>query len=182
MNYEKCGVGAISILTETWLFKGNLEHLSLINKNTNLPIIRKDFIFDPYQILESKVYNADAILLIMSILTDTKVKELISLANDYNLDCLVEIHNEEELKRAINIGYPLIGINNRNLNNLIVNINNTLDLINKIPSNFTVVAESGIKSRDEINKYNEVGIYNFLIGESILKSKNISEKIKEFII
>ena len=181
VNYEQSGVGAISILTETSFFKGNLEHLSVINKKTNLPIIRKDFIIDPYQILESKVYKADAILLIMSILTDNEIKKFISMADEYNLDCLVETHTEEELKRAINIGYPLIGINNRNLNNLTVDINNTLNLINNIPSNFTVVAESGIKSREEINKYNDVGVFNFLIGESILKSKNISEKIKEYL-
>ena len=143
--------------------------------------MRKDFIIDPYQILESKVYKADAVLLIMSILTDKQIKKFISIANNYNLDCLVETHTEEELKRAINIGYPLIGINNRNLNNLTVDINNTLNLINNIPSNFTIVAESGIKSREEIKRYNEVGVYNFLIGESILKSKNISKKIKEFL-
>ena len=181
LNYEQSGVGAISILTETSFFKGHLDHISMINKRTNLPIIRKDFIIDPYQILESKVYNADAILLIMTILNDDKIKKFINIANDYGLDCLIETHNAEELKRAINIGYPLIGINNRNLNDLTIDINNTFNLIKNIPDNFTVVAESGIKSRIEINKYNDVGIFNFLIGESILKSKNISKKIKEFI-
>ena len=181
LNYEQSGVGAISILTETSFFKGHLDHISMINKKTNLPIIRKDFIIDPYQILESKVYKADAILLIMTILNDDKIKKFINIANDYGLDCLIETHNAEELKRAINIGYPLIGINNRNLNDLTIDINNTFNLIKNIPDNFTIVAESGIKSRIEINKYNDVGIFNFLIGESILKSKNISKKIKEFI-
>ena len=181
LNYEQSGVGAISILTETSFFKGHLDHISMINKRTNLPIIRKDFIIDPYQILESKVYKADAILLIMTILNDDKIKKFINIANDYGLDCLIETHNAEELKRAINIGYPLIGINNRNLNDLTIDINNTFNLIKNIPDNFTIVAESGIKSRIEINKYNDVGIFNFLIGESILKSKNISDKIKEFI-
>ena len=181
LNYEQSGVGAISILTETSFFKGHLDHISMINKRTNLPIIRKDFIIDPYQILESKVYKADAILLIMTILNDDKIKKFINIANDYGLDCLIETHNAEELKRAINIGYPLIGINNRNLNNFTVDINNTLNLINDIPNNFTVVAESGIKSRDEIKQYNDVGVFNFLIGESILKSKNIAEKIKELL-
>ena len=179
VNYEQSGVGAISILTETSFFKGNIEHLSVINKITNLPIIRKDFIIDPYQILESKVYKADAILLIMAILNDNQIKKFISIAKDYNLDCLIETHSEEELKRAINIGYPLIGINNRNLNNFTVNINNALNLISNIPNNFTIIAESGIKTRDEINRYNDMGVFNFLIGESILKSNNISKKIKE---
>ena len=180
-DYEKSGVGAISILTETNFFYGNLDHLSLINKKTNLPLLRKDFIIDPYQILESKVYQADAILLIVSILSDNQIKDFINLAKQYRLDCLIETHTEEDLNRAINIGYPIIGINNRNLKNLSVNINNTLNLIKKIPKEFIVVAESGIKSKTDIDKYNDVGVFNFLIGESILKSSNINDKIREFL-
>ena len=180
-DYEKSGVGAISILTETNFFYGNLDHLSLINKKTNLPLLRKDFIIDPYQILESKVYQADAILLIVSILSDNQIKDFINVAKQYGLDCLIETHTEEDLNRAINIGYPIIGINNRNLKNLSVNINNTLNLIKKIPKEFIVVAESGIKSKTDIDKYNDVGIFNFLIGESILKSSNINDKIREFL-
>ena len=180
-NYEKSGVGAISILTETAFFHGQLDHLSLINKKTNLPILRKDFIIDPYQILESKVYQADSILLIVSILSDNQIKDFINVAKQYGLDCLIETHTEEDLNRAIKIGYPIIGINNRNLKNLSVNINNTLNLIKKIPKEFIVVAESGIKSKTDIDKYNDVGIFNFLIGESILKSTNINDKIKEFL-
>ena len=131
--------------------------------------------------MESKIYQADAILLIVSILDDNQIKNFINLANQYGLDCLIEIHTEDELNRAINIGYPIIGINNRNLKNLSVNINNTLNLINKIPKEFIVVAESGIKSRTDIDKYNDVGVFNFLIGESILKSSNINDKIREFL-
>ena len=180
-DYEKSGVGAISILTETNFFYGNLDHLSLINKKTNLPLLRKDFIIDPYQILESKVYQADAILLIVSILSDKQMKDFINLADQYGLDCLIETHTEEDINRAINFGYPVIGINNRNLKNLSVNINNTLNLIKKIPKEFIVVAESGIKSKTDIDKYNDVGVFNFLIGESILKSSNINDKIREFL-
>ena len=131
------------------------------------------------------VINATGVILHTNLGRSTLSKEainsMIDIANNYNLDCLVETHTYEELKRAINIGYPLIGINNRNLDDLTVDINNTLNLIKIIPDNFTVVAESGIKNRDDINKYNDVGVFNFLIGESILKSKNISDKIKEFI-
>jgi len=180
-DYEKSGVGAISILTETNFFYGNLDHLSLINKKTNLPLLRKDFIIDPYQILESKVYRADAILLIVSILSDNQIKDFINVAKQYGLDCLIETHTEEDLNRAIKIGYPIIGINNRNLKNLSVNINNTLNLIKKIPKEFIVVAESGIKSKTDIDKYNDVDIFNFLIGESILKSSNINVKIRELL-
>ncbi len=180
-NYEKSGVGAISILTESNFFSGNIDHLSLINKKVNLPILRKDFIIDSYQILESKIYNADCILLILSILSDTQIKQFINIAEEYNLDCLIEAHNEKELDRAINIGYPIIGINNRNLKNLKVDIDNTINLLSKVPQSFTIVAESGIKTKSDINRYNEVGIYNFLIGESILKAKNINNKIIELL-
>ena len=181
VNYEKSGAGAVSILTEKNFFKGSIDHLSLINKKTKLPIIRKDFIVDPYQILESKVYNADAILLIISILTDEQIKNFIKIANECGLDCLIESHTEEELKRAIRIGYPVIGINNRNLKNLDVDIYNTTRLIKQIPKEFIVVAESGIKEKKDINIYNESGVFNFLIGEALLKSNNISKKINEFL-
>ena len=119
--------------------------------------------------------------MIVSILSDKQMKDFINLAKQYGLDCLVETHTEEDLNRAINIGYPIIGINNRNLKNLSVNINNTLNLIKKIPKEFIVVAESGIKSKTDIYKYYDVGVFNFLIGESILKSTNINDKISEFL-
>ncbi|PPR44759.1 MAG: Indole-3-glycerol phosphate synthase [Alphaproteobacteria bacterium MarineAlpha5_Bin8] len=181
INYEKSGVGALSILTEKNFFSGSIDDLSLVSKKTNIPILRKDFIIDPYQILESKIYNADAILLIATILNDLEIKNFINLSKKYNLDCLIEVHNEEELKRILNIGYPVIGINNRNLKNLNVDSNYALNLISKIPKDFTIIAESGIKSKEDILKYNEVGVFNFLIGESILKSSNITKKVKELL-
>tara|TARA_Y100000590_G_scaffold69673_1_gene76029 strand:+ start:435 stop:1220 length:786 start_codon:yes stop_codon:yes gene_type:complete len=180
-DYEKGGVGAISILTEKNFFNGNIDHLSIINRNTKLPILRKDFIIDKYQILESKIYNADAILLIAAILEDDEIKEFIKIAYEYGLDCLIEIHTQDELERALKIGYPIIGINNRNLKNLKVDINRTFEIIKNVPKEFTLIAESGIKNREDINKFNNYGIYNFLIGESILKSKDISQKINELI-
>jgi len=179
--YEKAGVGAISVLTEKNYFEGQIDHLSLIKKRTNLPILRKDFIIDEYQILESKVYNADAILLIVSILTDNELKKYIKIAEEINLDCVIEIHNEKEIYRAVDIGYPIIGINNRNLNNLSININNTSNLVKKIEKNFTVIGESGIKNNNDIKKYNELEIYNFLIGETLLKAENKENKIKELL-
>ena len=180
-NYEKAGAGAISILTEKNFFKGSIDHLSLINTKTNIPILRKDFIIDPYQIYESKVYKADSILLIMTILEDNEIKEYIKIANDIGLDCIIEAHSRDEINRAIKIDYPIIGINNRNLDNLSVNINNTLDMINQIPKNFTVIGESGIKSNENIKKYNDHGVYNFLIGETILRSSNYDLIIKKLL-
>ena len=181
VKYEKAGAGAISILTEKNFFKGNIDHLSLINSKTNIPILRKDFIIDPYQIYESKVYKADSILLIMSILEDNEIKEYIKIANDIGLDCIIEAHTLDEINRALKIDYPIIGINNRNLDNLSVNINNTLDMINQIPKNFTVIGESGIKSNENIKKYNDHGVYNFLIGETILRSSNYDLMIKKLL-
>ena len=181
VKYEKAGAGAISILTEKNFFKGSIDHLSLINSKTNIPILRKDFIIDPYQIYESKVYKADSILLIMSILEDNEIKEYIKIANDIGLDCIIETHTLDEINRALKIDYPIIGINNRNLDNLSVNINNTLDMINKIPKSFTVIGESGIKSNENIKKYNDYGVYNFLIGETILRSSNYDLMIKKLL-
>ena len=181
LNYEKAGAGAISILTEISFFDGHLDHMSMISKCTKLPILRKDFILDPYQILESKAYNADAILLIASILNDNQIKDFINISKEYGLDCLLEVHNEKELERVINIDHHLIGINNRNLKDLSVNISNTINLVTKIPKDFIIVAESGIKSNQDIKRYNEIGIFNFLIGETILKSINIDQKIKELL-
>jgi len=181
VQYEKSGAGAISILTETNFFKGHVEHISIINQKINIPILRKDFIVDPYQIYESKVYKADAILLIASILSDDTIKEFINISEEIGLDCIVETHTEDELERAIKINYPIIGINNRNLNNLSIDINNTLKLIKNLPSNFTVIGESGIKNHHDIILYNQSGVFNFLIGETLLSSKNISLKMKELL-
>ena len=181
VKYEKAGAGAISILTEKKFFKGSIDHLSLINSKTNIPILRKDFIIDPYQIYESKVYKADSILLIMSILEDNEIKEYIKIANDIGIDCIIETHTLDEINRALKIDYPIIGINNRNLDNLSLNINNTLDMINKIPKSFTVIGESGIKSNENIKKYNDYGVYNFLIGETILRSSNYDLMIKKLL-
>ena len=155
--------------------------MSIISKKIILPILRKDFIFDEYQIFESKVYGADAILLIATLLNDSEIKNFIKIANDIGLDCIIETHTEEELKRAIKINYPLIGVNNRNLDTLSVNINNTLELIKNISSDFTIIGESGIKEYEDIKKYNKCGIYNFLIGEALLKSKDKHKKFMELL-
>jgi len=179
IKYEQSGVGAISILTEKIFFKGSLDHLSLVHKNSKLPILRKDFIIDSYQILQSKIYKADAILLIVSILSDSQIKDFIDIADNFNLDCIIEIHTNKEFERAIKIGYPIIGINNRNLKTLETNENNIINLVSNFHKDFTFIAESGINNHEQIKKYNDSGIFNFLIGESLLKSNNITNKVKE---
>jgi len=179
--YEKAGVEAISILTEGKYFKGEIDHLSIIKKNSNIPILRKDFIIDEYQIYESKVYQADVILLIVSVLNDDQIKKFLKIANELNLDCIIETHDDSEIKRAVKLNYPIIGINNRNLKNLKTDINNSIKLFSSISRDYTVIAESGIKSSTDINIYNELGIFNFLIGESILRSLDYTTFIKNLL-
>ena len=180
--YEKSGIGALSILTESKFFLGNIDHISLVKKKTNLPILRKDFIIDKYQILESKIYQADCILLILSILSDDQAIDFISFANELKLDCIIEVHDAEELKRAIKLDYPVIGINNRNLKSLDVNLDNSINLNKNLTKDFVLIAESGIKSPNDIKKFNLTGIYNFLIGESLLKSNDKEKKIEELLL
>ena len=180
-QYEKSGAGAISILTESNFFQGKIDHISLVENTINIPILRKDFIIDRYQIYESKVFKADAILLIATILTDSQINEYINIANEIGLDCIIETHSSDELNRAIKIGYPIIGINNRNLDNLSIDINNTVNLLKDIVNDFSIVGESGIKNHSDIKLYNRAGVYNFLIGETILKTNNIDKKFKELL-
>ena len=179
--YEKAGANAISILTESKYFMGEIDHLSLCKQNTQIPILRKDFIIDEYQIYESKIYQADVILLIVSILSDNQLRNFLEIANDLDLDCIIETHDEKEIKRALKLNYPIIGINNRNLKNLTTNIRNSVNLFTSISKDYTVIVESGIKSSSDINMYNELGIFNFLIGESILRSDNYANAIKKLI-
>ena len=180
-KYEKAGINALSILTEKKYFEGDIEHISMVHKKVKLPILRKDFIIDPYQVIQSKYYKADAILIIMSIVSFEQAKEILDVAKKYKIDCLLEVHNINEIEKALSLRNPTIGINNRNLNNLTVDLNNVKNLYKEIPDNYTVIAESGIKTKNDIDNYNKLGIYNFLIGESLLKSKNIIKKVQELI-
>ncbi|MDA1181716.1 MAG: indole-3-glycerol-phosphate synthase TrpC, partial [Proteobacteria bacterium] len=134
-----------------------------------------------YQIYESKVYQADVILLIVSVLSDDELKKFLKIANELNLDCIIETHDENEIKRALKLDYPILGINNRNLKNLKTDLNNSVSLFTSISKDYTVIAESGIKTAEDISMYNDLGIFNFLIGESILRSKDYATFIKKLI-
>ena len=179
--YERAGVKALSVLTEKNYFKGEIDHLSYVKQNTNIPILRKDFIIDEYQIYESKVYQADVILLIVSVLSDDELKKFLKISNELNLDCIIETHDENEIKRALKLDYPILGINNRNLKNLKTDLNNSVSLFTSISKDYTVIAESGIKTAEDISMYNDLGIFNFLIGESILRSKDYATFIKKLL-
>jgi indole-3-glycerol phosphate synthase len=179
LEYEKAGASAISVLTEEKFFLGNLEYLKQVKKICSLPVLRKDFIFDIYQIYESRYYGADAFLLIAALLSRKKIEEFVSLGNDLGMDALVEVHNEKELDRVLDTGVKIIGINNRNLKDLTVDLNVTLRLRKKIPKDKIVISESGIKTKKDVELLKNVGINAVLIGETLMRSKNIKDTVKK---
>jgi indole-3-glycerol phosphate synthase len=181
-TYVENGAAAISVLTEERYFKGSGKDLEAVkNALPNVPVLRKDFILEPYQILEARAWGADAVLLIVAILDDSVLKELITLSHKLGMSCLVEVHNENELKRALKHNAQLIGINNRNLQTLEVDINVTRELRPLIPPGRTVVSESGIKGRDDIEKLRAWGVDAVLIGEALVTASDIPSKIKELL-
>lgn len=169
MEYESFGASALSILTEEDFFMGSVEYLKEVKKITSLPILRKDFMIDEYQIYESKLIGADCILLIASILTDQEIEDFISTAKKLELDYLIEVHDENELKRVEHFEDALIGVNNRNLETFEVDLNNSVRLRNTFKQKNIFIAESGIKSRADMNYLKMNNIKVFLIGESLMR-------------
>lgn len=177
--YQNAGVSAVSVLTEEKYFEGKLAYLKQVRKIVSLPILRKDFIFEPYQLYESKFFGADAVLLIAEILKDGKLSELLALAKRLELDCLVEVGSLEELQYALGQGAEIIGINNRNLHTLEVNTKLAASLVKHIPQGKSVVAESGIKTHREYLTYKKLNVNALLIGAAFMKAEDIKGKIKE---
>jgi indole-3-glycerol phosphate synthase len=178
-TYEKYGAAAISVLTEEKYFLGKLDYLSEIREKVNIPLLRKDFIFDEYQICESAAYGADAILLITAILENEALEGFLELSKNLKLDCLVEVHNEEELIKALLAGAEIIGINNRDLNTFETDTNVTRRLRMLIPAENIVVSESGINSRDDMKKMKECKVNAVLVGEALVTANDIPAKMKE---
>jgi len=178
-TYAQGGAGAISVLTEANYFKGSLDHLAAIRQMVGLPLLRKDFIFDPYQIYESHAYGADALLLIVAILSQEQLTGLLSLSRSLGLKCLVEVHNKADVERALLSGAEIIGINNRDLDTFAVDINTTGQLRPLIPQQKIVVSESGIGSRKDIEKLMDWGVNAVLIGEALVTANDILSKMKE---
>ena len=177
--YQASGAAAISVLTDEKFFLGDLKYLRQIRKEVDLPLLRKDFIFDEYQIYESAAFSADAVLLITAILTQEKLAKLIRLCQNLGMDCLVEVHNVTEIEQALISNARIIGINNRDLDNFRVDINTTRRLLPLIPQGITIVSESGIKTRADILKMMEFGVNAVLVGESLVTADDIPAKIKE---
>lgn len=180
-SYKSAGASCISVLTDTPFFQGRPEDLEAVRKAVDLPVIRKDFIIDPYQVFESRAMGADCILLIMAALTDSKAKTLYKLALDLDMDALVEIHNIEELDRAIALNSNLLGINNRNLKTLQVDLSVTEELVKKAPKDSILVSESGIRHRSDIERIIACGVNCFLVGESLMREKNIGSALSKLI-
>ncbi len=178
--YDENKVDAVSVLTEDRFFKGSNLYLKQVRKVTNLPILRKDFIIDSFQIYQSKALGADAILLISAILTKRQLADFQKIAKVLGLCCLVEVHNEEELDIVLETDAEIIGINNRNLRDFTTDIRNTEDLIKFIPNDKIVISESGIHSKKDMDYLKSLGVSGVLIGESLMKAQCIGEKLKEF--
>lgn len=178
-SYEQGGATCLSVLTDRNFFQGSEANLRLARNACGLPVLRKDFIIDPYQVYEARVMGADCILLIAAALGDALMLELAQLAEHLDMDALVEVHSAEELERALALNTPLIGINNRNLKNFETKLETTLDLLPQIPSDRLVVTESGIHSTADVMRMKEAGVYGFLVGETFMKAEEPGEKLAE---
>jgi indole-3-glycerol phosphate synthase len=176
--YERGGAAALSVLTEGPSFGGSLEDLSAARKASSLPILRKDFIIDAYQVHEALGGGADAILLIVAALDGDQLARLHDLAAELGLAALVEVHNERELEVAVSVGAGLIGINNRDLTTLRVDTRRTFELLESVPEDATVVAESGFSSRDELDELDQAGVDAVLIGEALMRSRDVARAVR----
>lgn len=180
-TYASNGAAAISVLTEPKYFQGSLDYLKQVRDelgNKRIPLLRKDFIFEPYQVYQSRAYGADSLLLIVAILEPDKLTELLSLSHKLGMECLVEVHNENELEVALGSDAGIIGINNRNLNTFKVDLTTTERLRPLIPSDRIVVSESGIKNSNDMEKLKEWGVNAALVGEALMSAPDIAEKVR----
>lgn len=178
-DYEAAGANAISVLTEPDYFQGSLEYLRQIANKVQTPLLRKDFVIDEYMLYEAKLAGAAAVLLIVKILTDQQLQDYLTLANQLGLSALVEAHNEDEIDRAVKAHARIIGVNNRNLNDFSVNFNNSEQLRKLVPQDCIFVAESGVKSGDDTAKLRQNGINVALVGETLMKSPNKLETMRQ---
>ena len=178
-EYEQAGADCISVLTESKYFLGSDRYLSDIRKAVNLPIIRKDFIVDTYQIYQAKVIGADAVLLICSLVNAEFLEECIRICNKVGISALVEVHSEDEVQMAVKAGARMIGVNNRNLKDFSVDVHNSIRLRQLVPRDMIFVAESGIRTREDIKNLEKEGVNAVLVGESLMRSNSKEKKLKE---
>lgn len=179
MSYEKGGAACLSVLTDVDFFQGSDAYLKQAREVCSLPVLRKEFIIDPYQVYEARGMGADCILLIVACLTDEQLKELTRVALELEMDVLVEVHDEEELKRALPLDLPMIGINNRNLRTFETSLQTTIDLLKLVPDDCLVVTESGIHNKDDVALMQQHNVNAFLVGEAFMRAEEPGEKLAE---
>jgi indole-3-glycerol phosphate synthase len=179
-SYELGGAACLSVLTDVDFFQGADQYLIDARAACSLPVIRKDFIVDKYQLYEARAMGADCVLLIVSALQPSELESLHAKALELDLDVLVEVHDQRELEIALSIENPLIGINNRNLHTFEVSLNNTFDLLDKIPAGRIVITESGIHSSQDVQAMKEKDVHGFLVGEAFMRSDNPGQQLKLF--
>ena len=179
-SYENGGATCLSVLTDRDFFQGDPQNLIKARAAVSIPVIRKDFIIHPYQVYESRAMGADCILLIVSCLKDEDLKSLSDLAISLSMDVLVEAHDLGELKRALKLELPMIGINNRNLRSFDVDLRTTIDLLEEIGDDKLVITESGIKSRNDVALMHKNNVYGFLVGEAFMRQSDPGKELKEF--
>ena len=178
-SYEKAGATCMSVLTDIEFFQGSDDHLQQARAACSMPVLRKDFMVDNYQIYESRAIGADCILLIVAALSDNKLQEFAGIATELQMDVLVEIHNREELERALMLRLPLIGINNRDLKTFNTDINTTINLLPDVFPDRTVITESGILTKDDVQLMRKNNVNTFLVGEAFMSVSDPGEKLKE---
>ena len=178
-DYEAHGAACLSILTDRKYFQGDDEYLKQGRAACDIPVIRKDFMIDPYQIAESRVLGADCVLLIVAALEQSQLAELAAYANEISIDVLVEVHNQSELERALDLDIELVGINNRDLHTFETSLNTTLELAKQIPADKLIVTESGIHSPEDVKLMLDNDIFGFLVGESFMRAPEPGVKLQE---
>jgi indole-3-glycerol phosphate synthase len=178
-TYEKNGAACISVLTDSDYFQGSEQYLQQARSACTLPVIRKDFIIEPYQVYEARAINADCVLLIVAALDDAKLRELLELTHRLEMDALIEVHDEHELERALKCDARLIGINNRSLHTFETSLQTTLSMLDKIPGDRILVTESGIHTPEDVKLMRDNGIHAFLVGEAFMRAEDPGEKLKE---
>ena len=179
LEYQQAGASCISVLTDNRFFHGKNKYLQQVVEATTIPILRKDFIIEPYQVYQAKVIGADCILLIAAVLDFEQMQQLTSIAQSLNMDVLVEVHNQAELTKSLQLDLPMIGINNRNLHDFSTDLNTTIGLLNQIPEEIIVVTESGILQRPDVEFMLANGVNSFLVGEAFIKEPSPGKALQD---